>query len=142
MNVCEAIVDLLARNSVKRIYGVGGDALNPFTDAVRRDGRVRWIGVKHEGDGALAAYAESAVADGLGACAATLGPGPLHLLNGLYEAKREGGAVVAITGALPFSERGDEAAGFALSKVREGLLGLEGDHAQFENWAEEFQANL
>jgi pyruvate dehydrogenase (quinone) len=108
MNVCEAIVDLLARNGVKRIYGVGGDALNPFTDAVRRDGRIEWIGVKHEGDGALAAYAESAVADGLGVCAGTLGPGALHLLNGLYEAKTEGGAVVAITGALPFSERGVE----------------------------------
>ena len=50
---------------------------------------------------ALASY-------GLGACAGTLGPGALHLLNGLYEAKREGGAVVAITGALPFNERGVE----------------------------------
>lgn len=108
MNVCEAIVDLLARNGVKRVYGVAGDALNPFVDAMRRDGRIAWIGVKHEGDGALAAYAESAVSGGLGACAGTLGPGALHLLNGLYEAKREGGAVVAITGALPFSERGVE----------------------------------
>ncbi len=106
MNVCESVVDLLARNGVKRVYGVAGDALNPFIDAMRRDGRITWIGVKHEGDGALAAYAESAVSGGLGACAGTLGPGALHLLNGLYEAKREGGAVVAITGALPFSERG------------------------------------
>jgi pyruvate dehydrogenase (quinone) len=95
VNVCEVIVDLLARNGVKRIYGVAGDALNPFTDALRRDGRIAWIGVKHEGDGALAAYAESAVSGGLGVCAGTL-----------------------------------------------GLLGLEGDHAQFDNWMEEFQANL
>src|SRR5690349_2546752 len=102
MNVCEAIVDLLARNGVKRVYGVAGDALNPFTEALRPDGRVAWMGFKHEGDGALAAYAESAISGGLGACAGTLGPGALHLLNGLYEAKREGGAVVAITGALPF----------------------------------------
>lgn len=106
MNVCEAIVDLLARNGVRRIYGVAGDALNPLTDAVRRDGRIRWIGVKHEGNGALAAYAEAALSDGLGVCAGTLGPGALHLLNGLYEAKHEGGAVVAITGQLPQAERG------------------------------------
>jgi pyruvate dehydrogenase (quinone) len=106
MNVCECIVDVLARNGVKRVYGVAGDALNPFTDAIRRDGRIAWIGVKHEGTGALAAYAESALSGGLGACAGTLGPGALHLLNGLYEAKREGGAVVAITGQLPYSERG------------------------------------
>jgi pyruvate dehydrogenase (quinone) len=108
VNVCEVIVDLLARNGVKRIYGVAGDALNPFTDALRRDGRIAWIGVKHEGDGALAAYAESAISGGLGVCAGTLGPGALHLLNGLYEAKREGGAVVAITGQLPYAERGVE----------------------------------
>jgi thiamine pyrophosphate-dependent acetolactate synthase large subunit-like protein len=108
MNVCEAIVDILARNGVKRVYGVAGDALNPFTDALSRDRRIAWIGVKHEGNGALAAYAESALSGGLGACAGTLGPGALHLLNGLYEAKREGGAVVAITGQLPYSERGVE----------------------------------
>lgn len=106
MNVCEAIVDLLARSGVQRIYGVAGDALNPLTDAIRRDGRIRWIGVKHEGNGALAAYAESALSGGLGVCAGTLGPGALHLLNGLYEAKHEGGAVVAITGQLPYAERG------------------------------------
>lgn len=106
MNVCEAIVDLLARNGVQRIYGVAGDALNPLTDAVRRDGRIKWIGVKHEGNGALAAYAESALSGGLGVCAGTLGPGALHLLNGLYEAKHEGGAVVALTGQLPYAERG------------------------------------
>lgn len=106
MNVCEALVDLLASNGVQRIYGVAGDALNPLTDAVRRDGRIKWIGVKHEGNGALAAYAESALSGGLGVCAGTLGPGALHLLNGLYEAKHEGGAVVAITGQLPYAERG------------------------------------
>jgi pyruvate dehydrogenase (quinone) len=108
MNVCESIVDILASNGVKRVYGVAGDALNPFTDALRRDGRIAWIGVKHEGNGALAAYAESALSGGLGVCAGTLGPGALHLLNGLYEAKNEGGAVVAITGQLPYSERGVE----------------------------------
>lgn len=106
MNVCEALVDLLARNGVRRIYGVAGDALNPLTDALRRDGRIAWIGVKHEGNGALAAYAESALSGGLGVCAGTLGPGALHLLNGLYEAKHEGGAVVALTGQLPYAERG------------------------------------
>ena len=52
------------------------------------------------------AYAESEITGGIGVCAGTVGPGALHLINGLYNAKREGGGVVAITGQVAHSERG------------------------------------
>ena len=106
MNVAEMLVRLLADNGVTLIFGVAGDALNPFTDALRRDGRIRWIGVHHEENAAYAAYAHSAIGGGAGVCAGTVGPGALHLINGLFDAKHEGFAsVVALTGQLPHAER-------------------------------------
>ncbi|HXP94640.1 MAG TPA: thiamine pyrophosphate-binding protein, partial [Candidatus Binatia bacterium] len=107
MNVAEALVDLLASNGVTHVFGIGGDALNVFTDALRRDGRLTWIGMHHEENAAYAAYAQSAIGARPGVCAGTVGPGALHLINGLYDAKREGFAgVIALTGQLPHAERG------------------------------------
>ena len=56
--VAELLVDTLARIGVRQIFGIVGDALNPFTDALRRDGRIEWIGVRHEEGAALAAAAD------------------------------------------------------------------------------------
>jgi pyruvate dehydrogenase (quinone) len=106
VNVAESLVGLLADADVTHIFGVAGDALNPFTDAIRRDGRIKWIGVHHEENGAYAAYAQSAIGGRAGVCAGTVGPGALHLINGLFDAKHEGFAsVIAITGQLPHAER-------------------------------------
>ncbi len=106
MNVAEMLVRLLADNGVTHIFGVAGDALNPVTDALRRDGRIAWIGVHHEENAAYAAYAQSAIRGGAGVCAGTVGPGALHLINGLFDAKHEGFAsVIALTGQLPHAER-------------------------------------
>ena len=106
MNVAEMLVQLLADNGVTHIFGIAGDALNPFTDALRRDGRLAWIGVHHEENAAYAAYAQSAIRGGAGVCAGTVGPGALHLINGLFDAKHEGFAgVIALTGQLPHAER-------------------------------------
>ncbi|MGA2369367.1 MAG: thiamine pyrophosphate-dependent enzyme [Candidatus Korobacteraceae bacterium] len=106
MNVASMLVSRLAENGVTHVFGVAGDALNPFTDAIRRDGRIRWVGVHHEENAAYAAYAQSAIRGGPSVCAGTVGPGSLHLLNGLYDAKREGfSSVIAITGQLPHGER-------------------------------------
>lgn len=106
MNVAESLVGLLADAGVTHIFGVAGDALNPFTDAIRRDKRIKWIGVHHEENGAYAAYAQSAISGRPGVCAGTVGPGALHLINGLFDAKHEGFAsVIAITGQLPHAER-------------------------------------
>lgn len=98
--VSDVVIDVLANAGAKRIYGVTGDALNGFVDALRMDGRLEWIGVRHEESAAFAAYADSEITGGLGVCAGSVGPGALHLLNGLYNAKREGAAVVAITGQV------------------------------------------
>ncbi|MDB5217915.1 MAG: hypothetical protein JWO86_5842 [Myxococcaceae bacterium] len=104
--VAELLVELLHQAGVRQVFGVAGDALNALTDALRRDGRIAWIGCRHEENAAYAAYASAALTGGLGVCAGTVGPGALHLINGLYNAKREGASVLAITGQVPTEERG------------------------------------
>jgi len=105
-NVCENLLDILANAGVRQIFGVTGDALNAFLDAIRKDDRFEWIGVRHEENAAYMAYAQAELTGGIGVCAGTVGPGALHLINGLYNAKREGAGVVAITGQVAHSERG------------------------------------
>ena len=58
-NIAEQIVDMLVKAGVKRIYAVTGDSLNKINDAVRKDGRIQWIHVRHEETGAFAAGAEA-----------------------------------------------------------------------------------
>lgn len=105
-NVCENLLDILAGVGVRQIFGVTGDALNAFLDAIRKDGRFEWIGVRHEENAAYMAYAQAELTGGIGVCAGTVGPGALHLINGLYNAKREGAGVVAITGQVAHGVRG------------------------------------
>jgi thiamine pyrophosphate-dependent acetolactate synthase large subunit-like protein len=57
-SVAEHLVDTLARAGVRQIYGVVGDSLNPVTDALRRNGTIKWVDVRHEESGAYAAGAE------------------------------------------------------------------------------------
>ena len=105
-NVCENLLDILAGVGVRDIFGVTGDALNAFLEAIRTDDRFRWIGVRHEENAAYAAYAQAELTGGIGVCAGTVGPGALHLINGLYNAKKERAGVVAITGQVAHGERG------------------------------------
>jgi Thiamine pyrophosphate enzyme, N-terminal TPP binding domain len=86
--VAETIVEAIADLGVASVWGVVGDALNPITDAIRREDRLRWIGVRHEEVGAFAAGAQAQLGDPLGVCMGTVGPGSVHLLNGLYDAKK------------------------------------------------------
>ncbi|MFP6639703.1 MAG: thiamine pyrophosphate-binding protein, partial [Myxococcota bacterium] len=97
-NVAESLLEVLASIGVRDIFGVTGDALNPLVESIRTDDRFRWIGVRHEEHAGYAAFAQSEITGRVGVCAGTTGPGALHLINGLYNAKKEGGAVVAITG--------------------------------------------
>ena len=83
------------------MFGVVGDALNPFTDAIRRDKRMHWLGVRHEEGAALAATGQAKLTGRLGVCAGTTGPGANHLLPGLYEACRDHAPVLAISGEVP-----------------------------------------
>jgi pyruvate dehydrogenase (quinone) len=85
-----------------------GDVLNRLLEAIRKDDRSRWIGVRHEEHAACAAAAQAELTGRIGVCAGTAGPGALHLINGLYNAQKEGAAVVAITGQVPRAERGSD----------------------------------
>jgi pyruvate dehydrogenase (quinone) len=96
--VAELIVQGLADLGVKHVWGVVGDALNPVTDAIRREPEIEWIGVRHEEAGAFAACAQAQLSGTLGVCMGTVGPGSIHLLNGLYDAKLDHVPVVAIVG--------------------------------------------
>ena len=107
-SVSESLLDVLAEAGAKDIFGVTGDALNPLVESIRTDDRFRWIGTRHEEHAAYAAYAQAELTGGIGVCAGTTGPGALHLINGLYNAKKEGGGVVAITGQVPRAERGSD----------------------------------
>ncbi len=95
-NIAEQIVDMLVKAGVKRIYAVTGDSLNKINDAVRKDGRIQWIHVRHEETGAFAAGAEAQLHGDLACCAGSGGPGHVHLINGLYDAHRSGAPVLAI----------------------------------------------
>jgi pyruvate dehydrogenase (quinone) len=106
--VGETLVDAIAELGVRWVWGVVGDALNPITDAIRREERLEWIGVRHEEVAAFAAGAQAQLTDTLGVCMGTVGPGSLHLLNGLYDAKKSHAPVLAICGQVPLAELGSD----------------------------------
>jgi pyruvate dehydrogenase (quinone) len=83
---------------VKRCYGIVGDALNPVIDALRRNGKIEFIHVRHEEYGVFAAVAEAYLTGNPVAVCGTAGPGTVHLFNGLMDARKEGAAVIAIAG--------------------------------------------
>jgi pyruvate dehydrogenase (quinone) len=99
--VGELLVSTLVEVGVTEVFGIVGDALNPFTDAIRREKRLSWIGVRHEEGAALAAAGQAKVSGRLGVCAGTTGPGGNHLLAGLYEARHDHAPVLAIAGDVP-----------------------------------------
>ena len=106
--VAELLIQSLAEHGVRQVWGVVGDALNPVTDAIRREDRVEWIGVRHEEAGAFAASAQAQLTGDLAVCMGTVGPGAVHLLNGLYDAKKSHAPVLAICGQVPREEMGSE----------------------------------
>jgi pyruvate dehydrogenase (quinone) len=106
--VAELLIEGLAEHGVRSVWGVVGDALNPVTDAIRREDRIEWIGVRHEEAGAFAAGAQAQLTGRLGVCMGTVGPGALHLLNGLYDAAKSHAPVLAICGQVPREEIGSD----------------------------------
>lgn len=97
-NVADVLWDMLASAGVKRCYGIVGDALNPVMDALRRNGRIDFIHVRHEEYGVFAAVAEAYLTGHPVAVCGTAGPGVVHLFNGLMDARKEGASVIAIAG--------------------------------------------
>lgn len=108
MNVAEHIVGALADHGVTQVWGVVGDALNPLTDAIRRDGRIEWISVRHEEAASFAVSAQAQTTGTIGVCMGTVGPGSIHLLNGLYDAAKSHAPVLAIAGQVPSPEIGTD----------------------------------
>lgn len=98
--VADIVIKTLVNFGVKRIYAIPGDSLNPIIDAIRRNKDIEYIQVRHEEGGALSASFESKYTGKLSACMGTSGPGSIHLLNGLYDAKMQHVPVIALTGQI------------------------------------------
>ncbi|MGN7893414.1 pyruvate oxidase [Bacillus sp. 22475] len=97
----EALVDLLIDWGVEHIYGMPGDSINSIIEALRKkQDKIKFIQVRHEEAGALAAAAYAKLTGKLGVCMAIAGPGAIHLLNGLYDAKLDKAPVLAISGQV------------------------------------------
>lgn len=103
--VAQNMVDTLEANGVERVYGIPGDSLNGFTDALRNS-KIEWVHVRHEEAAAFAAAGESGVTGDLAVCAGSCGPGNLHLINGLFDAQRSRVPVLAIAAHIPSAEIG------------------------------------
>ncbi|HEU0164916.1 MAG TPA: thiamine pyrophosphate-binding protein, partial [Thermomicrobiales bacterium] len=95
----DIIVDRLLDWGVDVVFGLPGDGINGVFEALRtRQEKIRFIQVRHEEAAAFAACAYAKYTGKLGVCIATSGPGGIHLLNGLYDAKCDGAPVLALTG--------------------------------------------
>src|SRR6204780_3020578 len=104
--VADQFAETLAAAGVKRIYGIVGDSLNGLTDAIRRQGKIEWVHVRHEEGAAFAAGAEAHLTGELAVCAGSCGPGNLHLINGLFDCHRSGVPVLGIAAQIPSTEIG------------------------------------
>jgi len=95
----DLLVDVLYKWGVRVVFGIPGDGINGIIEAFRiREKDIRFIQVRHEESAAFMASAYAKLTGKLGVCVATSGPGAIHLLNGLYDAKLDGAPVLAITG--------------------------------------------
>ena len=106
--VATQLIAALARSGVRRVYGLPGDSLNGFTDAIRRSKDITWQHVRHEENAAFAAAADAALTSQLAVCAGSCGPGNLHLINGLFDANRSRVPVLAIAAHIPRTEIGSQ----------------------------------
>ena len=95
----EVLVESLEDWGLDTIFGFPGDGINGIMEALRRrQEKIRFVQVRHEEAAAFMACAYAKFTGKLGVCLATSGPGGIHLLNGLYDAKLDGQPVLAITG--------------------------------------------
>ena len=95
----DVLVETLIDWGVDTVFGIPGDGVNGVIEALRkRQDQIRFIQVRHEEAAAFMACAYAKWTGRLGVCLSTSGPGGIHLLNGLYDAKMDGQPVLAITG--------------------------------------------
>ncbi|HET7284143.1 MAG TPA: thiamine pyrophosphate-dependent enzyme [Nitrososphaeraceae archaeon] len=99
MRTADIVAEALLDWKVDIIFGLPGDGINGFIEALRRrQEKIKFVLVRHEESAAFMACAYAKYTGKLGACVATSGPGAIHLLNGLYDAKADNTPVIAITG--------------------------------------------
>ena len=99
MTAADVLIETLMDWGVEVIFGLPGDGINGVMEALRtRQKQIRFVQVRHEEAAAFMACAYAKYTGKLGVCLATTGPGGIHLLNGLYDAKMDGQPVLAITG--------------------------------------------
>src|SRR6059058_2440812 len=95
----DVLIDRLIDWDVRVVFGLPGDGINGIMEALRtRREHIRFVQVRHEEAAAFMACGYAKYTGKLGVCLATSGPGAIHLLNGLYDAKLDGAPVLAITG--------------------------------------------
>src|SRR5438045_7797700 len=100
----DVLVDILMDWGVNTVFGLPGDGINGIIEAFRkRQDKIKFVHVRHEEAAAFMACAYAKFTGKLGVCVATSGPGAIHLLNGLYDAKLDQAPVLAITG-MPFHD--------------------------------------
>ena len=104
--IAEIIVETLIAAGVKRVYGVVGDSLNAFLEAIGQSKEIEWIHVRHEETAAFAAGAQAHLTGELAVCAGSCGPGNVHLVNGLFDCHRSRVPVLAIAAQIPSNEIG------------------------------------
>ena len=98
-NVAQFMLERLNEWGVRRIYGYPGDGINAMLGAFHEvEDRIEFVQTAHEELAAFAATAHAKLTDEVGVCMATFGPGAIHLLNGLYDAKLDHRPVMAIVG--------------------------------------------
>src|ERR671911_561227 len=99
LTAADVLVETIADWGVEVVFGLPGDGINGIMEALRtRQDRIRFVQVRHEESAALMACGYAKFTGRLGVCLATSGPGAVHLLNGLYDAKLDGAPVLALTG--------------------------------------------
>src|ERR1700748_2388344 len=99
MTAADVLIETLEHWGVEVVFGLPGDGINGIMEALRNaQKRIRFVQVRHEEAAAFMACAYAKFTGKLGVCVATSGPGGIHLLNGLYDAKLDGQPVLAITG--------------------------------------------
>lgn len=127
MKVYEKILEILRLHEVENIYGVPGDAINPLTDALHTQTDITFRHMAHEEAGAFAASAAAKLTGRLQVCSGTVGPGAIHLLNGLYDAQRDRAPIILTLRAkdlVPY-ESPHVAGGLGLLGSRGGVTAMQ-----------------
>src|SRR5690349_22715859 len=96
--VSDLVVERLSAWGVERVFGYSGDGIDGVMGALRRAGKPAFVQARHEENAAFMAVGHAKYTGGVGVVASTQGPGAIHLLNGLYDAKLDSVPVVAVVG--------------------------------------------